>query len=56
VPAGRRDAHLPDPVEQRWRSGLARLLEHDVTTAELLVFLLDLLDLTGCLPRPTTET
>lgn len=53
VPAGRRGTRLPDPVEQQWRSGLARLFAHEATTVELLVFLLDLLDLTGCLPRPT---
>lgn len=53
VPAGRRGAHLPDPVEQQWRSRLARLLARDADTAELLEFLLGLLDLIGCQLRPT---
>ncbi|MCX4673181.1 hypothetical protein OG453_42235 [Streptomyces sp. NBC_01381] len=53
VPAGRRGAHLSDPVEQQWRTQLGRLSEHEPRTDELLGFLLGLLDLTGCLPQST---
>ncbi|WP_033327243.1 hypothetical protein [Streptomyces yerevanensis] len=53
VPSGRRVAHLTDPVEQQWRTRLARIFEHEVTTQELLDFLHFLLDLTGCLPQPS---
>ncbi|GGR38749.1 hypothetical protein [Streptomyces netropsis] len=56
VPAGRRGPHLPDPEEQRWRGRLARLFEGEVSTTGLLEFLLDLLDVTGCLPRRPTDT
>ncbi|MGW0581033.1 hypothetical protein ACWD25_34975, partial [Streptomyces sp. NPDC002920] len=50
VPAGRRGTHLPDPAEAQWRPRLAELVERDAGTPELLTFVLDLLDVTGCQP------
>ncbi|MBT1093474.1 hypothetical protein [Streptomyces sp. Tu102] len=48
VPAGRRAAHLPDPVEQQWRTRLSGLYANGAGPPDPLVFLLELLELTGC--------